>query len=97
MYRPEHIICRCEEITYGEILEAIRLGARDVDAVKRMTRAGMGLCQGRTCARLVTAILARETGRSPGEIQQATRRMPVRPVPARLLARVPPQPKNPPL
>lgn len=43
------IICRCEEITKGEIIQAIRDGATTVDGIKRMTRAGKGLCQGRTC------------------------------------------------
>ena len=51
------IICRCEEITKGEIIQAIRDGATTVDGIKRMTRAGKGLCQGRTCRPLVEAIL----------------------------------------
>lgn len=40
------IICRCEEITYGEIKQAIRDGATTLDGIKRVTRAGKGLCQG---------------------------------------------------
>jgi NAD(P)H-nitrite reductase large subunit len=40
------IVCRCEEITVGEIKKAIKEGARDVVGVKRRVRAGMGLCQG---------------------------------------------------
>ena len=80
------IICRCEEITYGEILEAVRNGARDVDAVKRMTRAGMGLCQGKTCSRIITSIIARELGLEPAKIKQLTRRAPVKPVPVHVLA-----------
>lgn len=76
----EKIICRCEEITETEIEEAIKHGAVTVDDVKRFTRAGMGLCQGRTCWRLVAAIIARETGRSPEEIQPPNRRAPVRPL-----------------
>jgi NAD(P)H-nitrite reductase large subunit len=39
------IICRCEEITKGEILEAMEMGADTLNEVKRLTRAGMGLCQ----------------------------------------------------
>lgn len=56
------IICRCESITEGEILEAIHrpLGARSLDAVKRRTRAGMGRCQSGFCSPKVMAILARE-------------------------------------
>ena len=56
------VICRCETITEGEIIEAIQrpLGARDLDGVKRRTRAGMGRCQGGFCGPRVIEILARE-------------------------------------
>lgn len=74
------VVCRCEEITLGEIREAIRQGARDVTGVKRRTRAGMGLCQGRTCEKLVQAILRQEVGVSPEEISASTPRPPVRPI-----------------
>lgn len=58
------IICRCETITEGEIVDAIKApaGARDVDGVKRRTRAGMGRCQGGFCGSKVVEILARELG-----------------------------------
>ncbi len=64
------IICRCETVTEGEIRAAIRrpLGARNVDAVKRRTRAGMGRCQGGFCAPRVVEILCEELGVSPIEI-----------------------------
>lgn len=57
-----NIVCRCETITEGEIVEAIHrpLGARTVDAVKRRVRAGMGRCQGGFCGPKVIEILARE-------------------------------------
>jgi glycerol-3-phosphate dehydrogenase len=58
--RYGHIVCRCEEISEGEIVEAIRRGARTVDGVKYRTRAGMGRCQGGFCGPRVTEILARE-------------------------------------
>lgn len=56
------IVCRCETITEGEIIDAIHApaGARDVDGVKRRTRAGMGRCQGGFCGSKVVEILARE-------------------------------------
>ena len=56
------IICRCEQISEGEIVEAIRRGARSLDGVKRRVRAGMGRCQGGFCAPRVMEILARELG-----------------------------------
>ena len=56
------IICRCETITEGEIIDSIRrpLGARSLDGVKRRTRAGMGRCQGGFCSPRVMEILSRE-------------------------------------
>ena len=86
MSKEDRIICRCEEVTYGEIIDAIRRGARDVDAVKRMTRAGMGLCQGKTCGRTVAAILSAELGAPVADIRAVTPRIPVRPIPASVLA-----------
>ena len=74
------IICRCEEITKGEIKEAIRNGMHTLNGIKRITRAGMGLCQGQTCQRLVTQIIAEELGQSPAEIDPTTARGPVRPL-----------------
>lgn len=59
-----HVICRCEHVTEGEIVRAIHgpIPARNLDAVKRRTRAGMGRCQGGFCGPRVAAILARELG-----------------------------------
>lgn len=58
------IVCRCEQITEGEIVRAIRENppARNIDAVKRRTRAGMGRCQGGFCQPHVAELIARETG-----------------------------------
>ena len=62
--RYGRIVCRCEEITEGEIVEAIHAnpGATDVDGVKRRTRSGMGRCQGGFCSPVVVEILQRELG-----------------------------------
>lgn len=64
------VICRCETVTEGEIVEAIKApcGACTVDGVKRRTRAGMGRCQGGFCGPRVTQILARELGISVPEV-----------------------------
>ena len=58
------IICRCESISEGEILDAMRrpLGARSLDGVKRRTRAGMGRCQAGFCSPRVMEIINRELG-----------------------------------
>ena len=61
---PEYgrIICRCETITEGEIIDSIRrpVGAKSLDGVKRRTRAGMGRCQGGFCSPRVMEIISRE-------------------------------------
>ena len=76
------VICRCQEVTKGEIRQAIAEGALTVDGVKRRTRAGMGLCQGKTCYRLVAKIISEETGKPMSELFPSTARPPVRPLPA---------------
>jgi len=65
-----NIICRCETVSEGHIVESIRrpCGAVDIDGVKRRTRAGMGRCQGGFCMPRVLEIIARETGRAFTEI-----------------------------
>ncbi|WP_125143891.1 NAD(P)/FAD-dependent oxidoreductase [Clostridium transplantifaecale] len=66
------IVCRCETVTEGEILDCIRrpLGARSMDAVKRRVRAGMGRCQGGFCGPKVIEILARELGITVEEVNK---------------------------
>ena len=67
------IICRCEMITEGEIIDAIKrpLGAKSLDGVKRRTRAGMGRCQAGFCSPRVMEILARECGMDMLEITKS--------------------------
>jgi NAD(P)H-nitrite reductase large subunit len=74
------IICRCEEISEAEIVKAVEAGCRSVGEVKRYCRAGMGLCQGRTCASLVRDIISRETGLPREEIQMDKPRFPMLPL-----------------
>jgi len=76
----ERYICRCEEVTEKEIRDAIRAGAHTVKEIKRWTRSGMGICQGRTCRRLVERILAEELKMKPGDVEISSFRQPVRPV-----------------
>ena len=74
------IICRCEEITKGEIRRAVHEGLRTTNEIKRWLRTGMGLCQGQTCQRNVQNIVARELGLSISDLGMITGRTPVRPV-----------------
>ena len=59
-----NIVCRCETVSEGEIVDSIacKCGAHDIDGVKRRTRAGMGRCQGGFCMSRVLEIVSRETG-----------------------------------
>ena len=72
--RPEYgqIVCRCEQISEGEILDSIRrpLGARTLDGVKRRVRAGMGRCQAGFCSPRVTELLAAEQEIPFGEVKK---------------------------
>ena len=67
-----NIVCRCETITEGEIVDAIHapIPARSVDAIKRRLRASMGRCQGGFCGPKVLEILARELGCSTADIRK---------------------------
>ena len=60
--RPDDdmIICRCEEVTKGEIRKSEHHGMFTLTEIRRYLRTGMGLCQGQTCAKLVKGIVARE-------------------------------------
>lgn len=79
------IICRCEEVTEEEILKAIKDGATTVDEIKKFTRAGMGLCQGRTCRKTIEKILARELNIKIEDVITSSYRAPVRPVKMKVL------------
>jgi len=70
------VICHCEEVTQADNKKVIRQGATRMNEVKRLTRAGMGLCQGKTCGRLVTGILTTETPQPLHEIKLSTSRPP---------------------
>ena len=84
--KQEEIVCRCEEVTREEIMEAIRQGARSLDDVKKRTRAGMGFCQGRTCRRLVARMLSAYWDMPVDRFLPGSIRIPVTPVRLELLA-----------
>lgn len=80
------IICRCEEITKGEIRRAVHDGMFTITEIRRYLRTGMGLCQGQTCGSLVKSIVAKEQGISPLELEPALSRAPMRPIEMEILA-----------
>jgi NADPH-dependent 2,4-dienoyl-CoA reductase/sulfur reductase-like enzyme len=76
----ETILCRCEEVTRADVQAAVDQGARDLQAVKLLTRLGMGACQGRTCAPSAAATLCAATGCAPSDAGRINPRPPVKPV-----------------
>lgn len=73
------VVCRCEDITAGELRQTIQTGAKNINALKFATRCGMGPCGGRVCGEAAAAMLECH-GVQRGEIQQFTARPPLRPI-----------------
>lgn len=89
---PETVICRCEEVLLADIKYAVKtLGASNIRSTKLLSRAGMGMCQGRTCSRSVIEIVAKESGISPEVKDQisAGKRPIVHPISLGILAELP--------
>ena len=80
------LVCRCEEVTKGEIRKAVHQGIFTIEEMRRYVRSGMGLCQGQTCGKLVKAIIASELKVSPAEVVPASSRAPMRPIEMCILA-----------
>lgn len=74
------IICRCEDISRDYILKCIADGYQTLDEIKRVTRAGMGPCQGRTCSNLIARELAAHYNIPLEEVLLTTFRPPVKPI-----------------
>ena len=80
------LVCRCEEVTKGEIRKAVHEGIFTIEELRRYLRSGMGLCQGQTCGKMVKGIVARELGVAPSEVEPASSRAPMRPIEMEILA-----------
>ena len=80
--RPQDdvLVCRCEEVTAGDIRKYARLGCTGPNQTKAFGRCGMGACQGRYCGLTVTDILAGEHGVGPEDVGSYRIRMPIKPV-----------------
>ncbi|MGD8470203.1 MAG: FAD-dependent oxidoreductase [Desulfobacterales bacterium] len=83
------IICRCEELTLGDIKSAIGKGTTEMNELKRLTRMGMGRCQGRMCAPIVQEIIAGQTQTPAAEIAYLNQRPPTKPVSIKVLESLP--------
>ena len=80
------ILCRCEDVTLGDVERAVRTGFSDLEEVKRYTGFGTGPCQGKECLAVVACALARLTGADPATIAPFTSRPPLAPTPLRFFA-----------
>lgn len=80
------LVCRCEEVTKGEIRQAVHAGMVTIEELRRYLRCGMGLCQGQTCGKLVKGIVAGELKVAVTDVEPAVARAPMRPVEMRILA-----------
>jgi NADPH-dependent 2,4-dienoyl-CoA reductase/sulfur reductase-like enzyme len=83
------IVCRCEEVSAKDILDAVAIGATGPNQLKAYRRTGMGPCQGRLCGLTVTELMAEARGKSPQEIGYYRLRAPVKPITLAELAAVP--------
>jgi NADPH-dependent 2,4-dienoyl-CoA reductase/sulfur reductase-like enzyme len=90
LYRPrdevlappddETLVCRCEEVTAGELRRVAAMGCPGPNQAKAFTRCGMGPCQGRMCGLAAAAVLARASGRSMAEVGHLRVRPPIKPI-----------------
>ena len=83
------IVCRCEEVSAKDILDAVAIGATGPNQLKAYRRTGMGPCQGRLCGLTVTELMAQARGKTPQEIGYYRLRAPVKPITLAELAAVP--------
>jgi NADPH-dependent 2,4-dienoyl-CoA reductase/sulfur reductase-like enzyme len=74
------VVCRCEEVTAGELREVAAHGCMGPNQAKAFTRAGMGPCQGRMCGLAVAAIIGRARGMAPAEVGYTRVRPPLKPL-----------------
>lgn len=82
----EIIICRCSDVTLEEIRTFIKEGYTTLDEIKRLSRAGMGQCQGKTCRNLIMQELAGATKQKIEDVADASLRPPTTTISLGLLA-----------
>lgn len=83
------IVCRCEEVTGGQIRDTVKLGCQGPNQMKSFSRCGMGPCQGRLCGLTVTEMIAAARDVPPDAVGYYRLRPPVKPIPLAELASLP--------
>jgi NADPH-dependent 2,4-dienoyl-CoA reductase/sulfur reductase-like enzyme len=87
--RGDTIVCRCEEVTARQIVDAVALGCSGPNQMKSFLRCGMGPCQGRLCGLTVTELIAASRGVAPDSVGYYRLRPPVKPITLQELASLP--------
>jgi thioredoxin reductase/bacterioferritin-associated ferredoxin len=83
------LVCRCEEVTAGQIIDTVALGCTGPNQMKAFLRCGMGPCQGRLCGLTVTELIAQARGVAPQEVGYYRLRPPIKPITLGELASLP--------
>jgi NAD(P)H-nitrite reductase large subunit len=81
------IVCRCSDVTLGEIRKLIAEGYTTFDEIKRVTRVGMGPCQGKTCGDIIRREIALATGKKMSDVSFHHNRPPAMGVRLELIAK----------
>jgi thioredoxin reductase len=85
-FEDNTVICRCENITVGDLRKVVKEGVRELNEVKIVTRSGMGPCQGRMCGPALAEVIASELDLSPDQTGRLNIRPPLKPVPLEEIA-----------
>ena len=80
MVNSKKVVCLCMDVSEKDIQEAIKQGFDYIETLKRFTGVCMGPCQGKLCMMHTVKILAKELGKTPGEVYVPTVRPPIKPV-----------------
>lgn len=89
MTRRRRVLCPCEDVLVEDLEEAVELGYKELEPIKRVTAVTTGPCQGRWCLRATIELLADMTEATCEELGSITHRQPVAPVPLACLAKAP--------
>ena len=80
-FEDDTVLCRCENVTVGDVRKVVGEGIRDINEVKIVTRSGMGPCQGRMCGPALAEVGGAELSVSPEKTGLLSVRPPLKPVP----------------
>ncbi|VFQ46846.1 NAD(P)/FAD-dependent oxidoreductase [Desulfoluna butyratoxydans] len=86
LFTDDTVLCRCENVTVGDVHKVVKEGVRDLNEIKIITRCGMGPCQGRMCGPALAEVVGAALGVSPHRTGQLSVRTPLKPIPLEEIA-----------